>query len=515
LSYLSARDRYATAQYLGDGLLVYFGYPQAHEDDAQRAVRTGLGLVKAIGSLNTRLARHKGIQLAVRLGIHTGLVVVGEMGGGDKQQQLALGETPNVAARMQSLAEPDTVAMSAATHRLIQGYFVCQALGPHTLKGVAISVNAYRVLGESGAQSRLEIASSRGLTPLVGRESEIALLLARWAQVKEGLGQVVVLSGEPGIGKSRLVQVVKERVAGEPHLRWECHCSPYYQHSALYPVIDVFERALHFQRDDSPYEKLAKLEGTLAPYAVSLPEVMPPLASLLAVPPGDRYPPLSLSPQRQRQKTLEAVLLILLAVAAQQAVLLIVEDLHWEDPSTLDLLSLFIAQGPTARILTLLTCRPEFRPPWAIRAHLTHLTLSRLPRSRAEIMVACVMGGKALPPEVVEQVVAKIDGVPLFVEELTKMVLESGLLSEREGHYELTGLLPPLAIPATLHDSLMARLDRPATVKEVAQLAATLGRTLRRWLCGCWAMRTRLGRKATRRSPWPRSVRTSIAWRMP
>jgi len=465
------------AQYLGDGVLVYFGYPQAHEDDAQRAVRAGLAIVDALGRLKTQLAQDKGVRLAVRLGIHTGLVVVGKMGGGAKREQLALGETPNLAARLQGLAAPDTVVTSAATYHLIQGLFECQDLGLHTVKGLSALVQVYRVLGESQAQSRLEAAVSAGLTPLVGRESEVTLLLERWAQVQEGMGQVVILSGEAGIGKSRLVQVVKDRIAGEPHARLECRSSPYHQNSVLYPVIDLWQRLLQFQRDDAPETKRGKLARALAAYDIALPEVLPLLSVLLSLPPSERYPPLDLTPQRQRQKTLEAMLAVLLAMAAQRPLLLIVEDLHWVDPSTLELLSLLIEQTPTARIFTLLTCRPEFRPPWGTRAHVTFLTLSRLPRGQARVMVEQVTGGKVLPAEVAQQIVDKTDGVPLFVEELTKMVLESGLLREREERYELTGPLPQLAIPSTLHDSLMARLDRLSTIKAVAQMGATLGRS--------------------------------------
>jgi TOMM system kinase/cyclase fusion protein len=465
------------AQYLGDGLLVYFGYPRAHEDDAQRAVQSGLGMVEAITALNARLACEQGVHLAVRLGIHTGLVVVGEIGGGGRQEHLAVGETPNVAARLQALAAPNTVVISVTTHRLVQTYFTYADLGMHALRGVATPVQVYRVLQASGAQTRLDVAAPRGLTPLVGRDAEVTLLLERWTQAKEGRGQVALLSGEAGIGKSRLVQVVKERVLGEPHVRWECRCSPYAQNSALYPVIDLMQRALHLQRDDAPEAKLGKLEGTLAQYHVSLPEVVPLFASLLSLPLPERYPPLTLTPQRQKQKTLEAVLTVLLTLAEQQPVLFIMEDLHWVDPSTLELLSLVVDQGPTARLFTLLTCRPEFRLPWSARSHLTQFTLSRLPRTQVEVMVERVAGGTVLPAEVRQQVVARTDGVPLFVEELTRMVLESGLLHEREDHYELTGPLPPLAIPTTLHDSLMARLDRLAAIKEVAQLGATLGRT--------------------------------------
>jgi predicted ATPase len=328
------------------------------------------------------------------------------------------------------------------------------------------------------ARSRLEAVGSTSLTPLVGREQEIGLLLERWAQVKDGFGQVVLLSGEAGIGKSRLVQVLKEQVASEPQA-WltPCQCSPYYQHSALYPMIDLLERvALHFEREESPAQKLRKLEGFVVQYGLPLAEVVPLFAALLSLPLPTDYAPPNLSPEQQKQQTLQALLTILLRVAAQQPVLFVVEDLHWVDPSTLELLSLLVDQGPTARILALFTFRPDFSPPWTGRAYLTQVSVHRLPRRQAVEVIRQVAHGKTLPPEVVEQIVAKTDGVPLFVEELTKMVLESGLLQEREDCYELTGPLPPLAIPATLHDSLMARLDRLATVKSLAQLGATLGR---------------------------------------
>jgi TOMM system kinase/cyclase fusion protein len=473
-----ARFEGHVAQYLGDGLLVYFGYPLAHEDDAQRAVRAGLGMIEALGQLNIRLGQERGVQLAVRLGIHTGLVVVGEVGGGTRQEQLALGETPNLAARLQGIAAPNTLVISAATLPLLGGFFACQSLGTHLLKGFAQPLEVYQVLSESTARSRLQAAGSTGLTPLVGREQEVALLLERWAQVKEGLGQVVLLSGEAGIGKSRLVQMLTEHVASEPQA-WltPCQCSPYYQNTALYPWIDLLERVvLRFEREESLPQKLGKLEGFLVQYGLPLAEAMPLFAALLSLPLGADYAPLAVSPERQKQKTLQAFLTIMLRIAAQQSVLFVMEDLHWVDPTTLEFLSLLVDQGPTARILALWTFRPDFPTPWTGRSHLTQVTLPRLPRRQAAEMTGKVAHRKALPAEVVEQVVAKTDGVPLFVEELTKMVLESGLLQEREERYELTGPLPPLAIPATLHDSLMARLDRLATVKGLAQLGATLGR---------------------------------------
>jgi predicted ATPase len=468
------------AQYLGDGLLVYFGYPQAHEDDAQRALRAGLGIVEALEQLNTSLTQERGVQVAVRLGIHTGLVVVGEVGSGTRQEQLALGETPNLAARLQGLAAPNTVVISAATFQLLGGFFACQPLGTPPLKGLTQPLAVYRVLYESMARSRLEAVGSTGWTPLVGREQEVTVLRERWAQVKDGFGQVVLLSGEAGIGKSRLVQVLQEHVAAEPQA-WltPCQCSPYHQNSALYPLIDLLERvALRFDREEAPQQKLRKLEGFLVQYGLPLAEAVPLLAALLSLPlplPADAAP-LAGSSEQQKLRTLQTFLTILLHIAAQQPVLFVMEDLHWVDPTTLEFLNLLVDQGPTARILALFTFRPDFHPPWTGRAHLTQLTVNRLPRHQAAELSSRVAHGKALPAAVVEQVVVKTDGVPLFVEELTKMVLESDLLQERDERYDLTGPLPPLAIPATLHDSLMARLDRLATVKSLAQLGATLGR---------------------------------------
>jgi predicted ATPase len=463
------------AQYLGDGLLVYFGYPRAHEDDAQRAVRAGLAMVEAMGARTTHLEQQHGIRLAVRIGIHTGPVAVGEMGAGGRREQLALGETPNIAARLQALAAPNSVAISATSQHLVQGYCLYDDLGAHTLKGVDTPLQVYRVLGESGAQSLLDVPSPRGLTPLVGREAEVSLLLDRWAQVKEGLGQVVLLSGEAGIGKSRLVQVLKDHLAGEPNTRLECRCSSYHTNSALYPVIDLWQRVLRSATAEASADTLGQLEEMLAQSRLPLAETVPLLAALLSLP-ADRYPTLALTPQQQKQKTLEALLALLVARAAQEPVLLIVEDLHWADPSTLEFLSLLVDQGPTAQMLTLCTFRPQFPSPWPSRAHIAQLTLTRLPRPQGGRMVTAVAGGKALPAEVVQQLVTRSDGVPLFVEEMTKLVLASGLLREHEDHYALAAPLPPLAIPATLQDALVARLDQLASAKAVAQLGATLGR---------------------------------------
>jgi class 3 adenylate cyclase/predicted ATPase len=465
------------AQTLGDGLLIYSGYPVAHENDAERAVRVGLGILDAMKALNERLEQDRGVRLAVRIGIHTGLVVIGEVGVGTRQEQLALGEVPNVASRVQGLADPETVVISEATYRLVQGYFDCQTLGEQALRGVAETVVVYRVVSESGAQSRLDAAGSRGLTPLVGRESESTLLFERWEQAQDGHGQVILLSGEAGIGKSRLVQVLKDHVAEEPHTRLECRSSPYYTNSALYPITDFLQWTLRFQSDDTPETKLGKLEQNLRQYRLPLEESVPLFATLLSLPvPEDHYPPLTFSPQRQRQKTLESIMAIVLELAEREPVLFILEDLHWTDPTTLELLDLLIDQTPTASLYALLTCRPEYRPTWSHRSYLTEITVRHLSQSQIERLAQQVANGQGLPAEVVQQIVEKTDGVPLFVEEMTKAVLESGYLKETDRQYELTGSLGSVSIPVTLHDSLMSRLDRLATAKAVAQYAAVIGR---------------------------------------
>jgi class 3 adenylate cyclase len=466
------------AQYLGDGRLVYFGWPQAHEDDAQRAVHAGLGIVEALVTLNTRLAQETGVRLAVRIGIHIGPVVIGEMGSGGRHEQLALGETPNIAARLESLAQPDTVVMSETVWRLIDGYFTCDALGSHPLKGLATPMPVYRVRGRSDARTRLDAVASRGLTPLVGREQELGLLLECWRQVHEGMGQVVLLSGEAGLGKSRLVQVLKDQAGHAPYTLLECHSAPYCQHTALYPVLELWPRLLHWHADDSSEAKIATLEHTLSQYRLSVQDTLPLLSAWLSLPlPKGRYTALQLTPQQQRQKTLELLRAMVLTLAEQQPVLCIVEDLHWTDPSTLEWLGMLIEQVPTAALMLLLTCRPEFVSPWGQRSHLTPLALRRLSRAQVEGMVQRLTGSKTLPAEVMQHLLDKTDGVPLYIEEMTKAVLESGILQESEGQYELVGPLTSLTIPATLQDSLIARLDRLGAAKGLAQLGATLGRT--------------------------------------
>jgi class 3 adenylate cyclase/predicted ATPase len=457
------------AQYLGDGLLVYFGYPRAHEDDPQRAVRAGLAIVEAMQALGLRHEREWGYWPAVRLGIHTGLTVVGEVGGGARHEQLALGETPNLAARLQTLAEPGTLLISAATQRLLRGLFPCEDRGTQTLKGVARPVQVYRVSGESPEQAGVEVEPKR---PLVGREQELALLVSRWELARDR-GQVVLLSGEPGIGKSRLVQALREHATRGAHARWECRCSPYHQQSALRPWIEMAERALGFVRAEDPAERLHKIEAGLAAYGLADPETVDLWALLLSVPSAADHPPLAISPQRRRQKTFDAIVRLLLATAAQSPVLLVVEDLHWADPSTLELLSILTDQVATAQVLILLTARPEFRPAWGPRSHTTLATLGRLARAHTTEMIERVSGGGSLPPQVLDQLVARSDGIPLFAEELAKSVLESG---ELEGDEHAGVGSASFAVPATLQDSLMARLDRLGSAKGVAQLAATLGR---------------------------------------
>jgi predicted ATPase len=399
------------------------------------------------------------------------------MGGARRQEQLALGETPNIAARIQGLAAPNTVAISEVTSRLVQGYFDCEALVAQVLRGVAEPLNVSRVLRASGAQSRLDIASARGLTPLVGREHEVALLLERWEQAKSGQGQVVLLTGDAGIGKSRLVHMLKEHVANEPHTCWECRSVAYYRNTALFPLTNLFQRLLRFQAHETPDAKVEKLASALSQYRLPLEETVPLFAPLLALPlPENRYPLLNLSPQRQRQKTLETLVAILLELAERHPVLFIVEDLHWIDPSTLELLHLVIDQSPTTSLVTLLTCRPIFQPSWGPRSSLTEIMVNRLSPPQVDQIISHMTDEKTLPQEVLQQIRAKTDGVPLFVEEMTKAILESGHLQEVEAHYDLTRSLSTFAIPATLHDSLRARLDRLVTAKAVAQYAAVIGR---------------------------------------
>jgi class 3 adenylate cyclase/predicted ATPase len=461
------------AQFMGDGLLAYFGYPVAHEDDAQRAVRAGLEIVAALSRLRTRLAK----SLHVRVAIHTGLVVVGQLGdGSDPNAMTMAGETVNIAARLQSIAEPGTVIISAPTFRLIEGFFLCRSLGAHTLKGVAAPIELHSVLEESGIQSRFEQAVAAGLTTFVSRETEVALLVERWERARNGSGQVVLLSGEAGIGKSRLMRALKERTTGEAITDLAARCSSYYQDSALYPIIGSLQYFLQFQREDSAETKLTALEHTLDDLGFPLPETVPLLAALLSLPFAHRYPPLAMTPQRHKQKTLETLVACLLKEAERHPTRVVVEDVHWADPSTLEFLGLLIEQVSQAHLFVALVFRSEFLPPWRSQTQVTSITVGRLSRAATESIIESIAGGKKLPPHVICEIVEKTEGVPLFVEELTRMVIESGLLREQDDHYEMTGPLTALAIPSTLYESLMARLDRLGGAKEIAQIAATIGK---------------------------------------
>ena len=461
------------AKYMGDGVLAYFGWPRAHEDQAERAVRAALAIVDALERLETPA----GERLAARVGIATGLVVVGELiGAGAAREQTVVGETPNLAARLQALAAPGSVVVSQATRRLVGGLFELTDLGPQRLKGFAEPLSAWRVDGEGRAEGRFEALHGQHLTPLVGREHELGILLERWAWAKDGDGQVVLISGEPGIGKSRLIRALRERLGDEPYTPLSHYCSPYHTNSALHPVIGLLERAARLDRDEPPGQQLARLEAVLARSSDRSDEVVPLLAALLGVPTDGHYPAPALTPEVQKRRTLRALVDQLAGLAAQQPVLVLHEDVHWVDPSTLELLGLVVERVRRLPVLVLITFRPEFQPPWTGHAHVTTLTLSRLGRRQGADLVARVTGEKLLPVEIVEQIVVRTDGVPLFVEELTKTVLESGLLREEADRYELTGPLPPLAIPSSLPDSLLARLDRLAPVKEVAQIGAAIGR---------------------------------------
>jgi len=461
------------AEFRGDGILAYFGYPRAHEDDAERTVRAGLDIIAAVARLETHAAE----PLAVRIGIATGLVVVGDLSGeGALRQHALVGETPNLAARLQTLAEPGTIVVAASTRRLLGDLFRLRDLGQHEVKGIAAPVAAWVVEGVSASESRFEAIRVAGLTDLIGREDELDFLLERQRLAWKGEGQIVLISGEPGIGKSRLVAALAERIAGEPHTRLRYQCSPYDTNSALRPFIAQLERAAGFKADDTSEQRLDKLEGLLAMGASQVQAVAPLFAALLSIPFGERYPPLALSPTQQRRRTLAALLDQFEGLARRQPILLSFEDLQWADATSLELLDLTVERMRQLAVLALFTFRPEFEPPWVGLPNVSTLTLGRLDGHDVEGMVARVTGGRVLPAEVMKQIVAKTDGNPLFVEELTKAVLEAGILVEDPEGYRLEGPLPPLAIPDTLQDSLMARLDRLAPVREIAQIGAAIGR---------------------------------------
>ena len=458
------------AKYMGDGVLIYFGYPQAHEDDAERAVRAGLELVAAIRDLKTHAA------LQTRVGIATGLVVVGDLiGSGASQEQAIVGDTPNLAARLQGVAEPSSVVVAEGTRKLLGSLFELEDLGPQELKGISGPTRAWAALRPASVEGRFDAMHASGLTDLVGREEELDLLLRRWSRAKSGDGQIVLLSGEAGIGKSRLTAALLERLATEPHTRLRYFCSPQHTDSVLYPVISQLERAARLAHDDTAQAKLDKLDTLLA-QSFTPREDVALIAEMLLLPNDGRYPTLELAPQQRRQRTLEALRSQIEALAERSPLLMVFEDVHWADPTSLELFELIVERASSLPLLAIVAFRPEFVPPWVSRAQVTLITLNRLPRRLSAAMIAHVMGGKVLPQEIADQITDRTDGVPLFIEELTKAVVESGLLVEAGDRYVVTGPVTPLAIPTSLQASLLARLDHLAPARDVAQIAAALGR---------------------------------------
>ena len=459
------------AKYMGDGVLAYFGYPHAHEHDAERAVRAGLAIVEAAPKLVTAA----GSPLHVRVGIATGLVVVGDLlGSGEAQERGVVGETPNLAARLQSIAEPDTVVIAESTRRLLGNLFELQDLGAKDLKGIAGPARAWAALRPSSAESRFEALHASGLTALIGREEEFDLLLRRWATAKSGEGQVVLLSGEAGIGKSRLTAALLERLASEKHTRLRYFCSPQHTDSAFYPIVSQMERAAGLAHDDPPQAKLDKLDAVLAPTSTSIQDAAL-FAEMLSLPNDGRYPALDLDPPRRRKNTLEALVSQMEALARQSPVLMIFEDAHWADPTSLEAFGRTVERIAGLCVLLIVTFRPEFEPPWIGRPHVAALTINRLTRRGIDAMIDRVVGNKLLPASVRQDIIERTDGVPLFVEEMTKAVLEA----EGEGEARRTAAAIPssaLAVPASLQASLMARLDRLGPAKEVAQIGAAIGR---------------------------------------
>ena len=457
------------AKYMGDGVLVYFGYPQAHEDDAERAVRAGLELVAAVSDLKTHAT------LRTRVGIATGLVVVGDLiGSGASQEQTIVGETPNLAARLQSVAEPNAVVIAESTRRLLGNLFQLEDLGARDLKGISGPVRAWVALRPASVESRFEALHASGVTELVGREEELELLLRRWSKAKAGEGQIVLLSGEPGIGKSRLTAALLERLAGEPHTRLRYFCSPQRTDSAFFPIISQMERAAGFTHEDSPQAKLDKLDALLAKSFMPR-EDAGLLAEMLSVPNDGRYPTLEMAPEQRRQKTLEALTAQMEALSHQKPVLMIFEDAHWADPTSLEAFGRAVDRLRTLGVLMIVTYRPEFEPPWIRRPHVTAVILNRLGAREIAAIIDSVTGNKMLSANVRQDIIERTDGIPLFVEEMTKAVLEA----ETEGKgQQAAARVPPRAqaVPASLHASLMARLDRLGPAKEVAQIGAAIGR---------------------------------------
>jgi class 3 adenylate cyclase/tetratricopeptide (TPR) repeat protein len=457
------------AKYMGDGVLCYFGYPRAHEDDAERAVRAGTAICETVKSLSTPA----GSKLSARIGIATGLVVVGDLvGAGAAQEEAVVGDTPNLAARLQALAVPGQIVVAASTRRLVGEVFSFGNLGDQELKGISARTSAFAVLGERASESRFEARASGTLAPLIGREQELALMLERWTRAKSGEGQVVVLTGEAGIGKSRLTRAMIDAVSREPHIRLSYQCSPYHADSPLYPVIQQLAFASGFESDDSNEDKLDRLDRVV----VGAESDRPLFAALMGIDFAKRYDSLNLTAQQQRIRTLDALAGQLAALASQRPVFFILEDAHWIDPTTLELIDLCLERVARSRVQMLITARPTFQHGFGGHPIVTKLALNKLGRDQVAGIVQRLTGGKTFPVEVLDVIAEKTDGVPLFVEEMTKTVLESGELNETETAFHLTGPLSRLSIPASLYDSLMARLDRLQPVKQVAQAAACIGR---------------------------------------
>ena len=457
------------AKYMGDGVLVYFGYPQAHEDDGERAVRAGLELITAVGALRADSP------LQTRVGIATGLVVVGDLlGSGEAQERGVVGETPNLAARLQNVAEPNKVVISESTRRLLGNLFDLQDLGAQALKGIDDPVRAWAVLRPASVESRFEALHASGLTELVGREEELDALLRRWSKAKSGEGQVVLLSGEAGIGKSRLAAALLERIATEPHTRLRYFCSPQHTDSALYPVISQMERAAGFVHDNSVQTKLDKLDAVLAQTSTSSQDAAL-LAEILSLSNDGRYTTPSLNPEQRRQRTLSALMAQVEALLRQNPVLMIFEDSHWTDPTSLELIGRIVEKAPRLRLLLVVTYRPDFEAPWIGRSYVATTTINRLSQRDIGALIDAVIGNKPLLPSIRRDIIERTDGIPLFVEEMTKAILEA----ESEGVAKRAASAIPSsgrAVPGTLQASLLARLDRLGTAKEVAQVAAAIGR---------------------------------------
>ena len=419
------------AKYMGDGVLVYFGYPEAHEDDPERAVRAGLELVAAVGGLKTHTP------LQTRVGIATGLVVVGDLiGTGAAREQAIVGKTPNLAARLQSIARPNTVVVAEGTRKLLGNLFELGDLGAQDLKGISGPEPTWAVLRPSSAESRFEALHTGDLTELVGREEELELLLRRWSRVMNGEGQVVLLSGEAGIGKSRLIAALFERLATEPQTRLRYYCSPQHTDSPFYPIIRQLERVAGFAHNDAARAKLDKLDAMLA-HGFTPPQGVALFADMLSLPNDGRHPTVELSPQERRKRMLEALTAELEALARTNPVLMIFEDVHWIDPTSFEALSRAVDRIRTLGVLLIVTYRPEFEPPWIGRPHVSLIALNRLAERDIAAMIDRVAGNKPLAANVRGEIIERTDGIPLFVEEMTKAVLEAG--SEGEARRTVTG----------------------------------------------------------------------------